>query len=371
MSTRLTTEDLLTPANAALLRAFPPSQQVASAGRPELRGGGDALYDTALMIMNEQSSSSEDSRIVGVATSGALASLDPHSSYMDASAFRDMQVQTRGTFGGLGLEVTMENGLVKVVSPIDGTPAQKAGVLANDVIVSIDDTSVQGLTLNDAVTKMRGPVGAAVRLKVIRPNREQPFEVTIVRDTIRVRSVRWRVEESDVGYIRITTFNEQTSDGLKQAIADIGTQTANNNLKGYVIDLRNNPGGLLSEAVSVVDTLLERGEIVSTRGRNPQDGQRFSAKPGDLSKGKPIIVLINGGSAAAIGDRLRRTAGHQASHGGRHALVRQGIGPDDHSAGRRERRIAADDSPVTSHPVRNLDPGQGDHAGHRGPAGRA
>jgi carboxyl-terminal processing protease len=293
-------KDLMVAANTALQRAFPPLQQVSSAGQPELRSGGssDAVYDTALAIMNEQPSGSEDARIVGVAINGAMASLDPHSSYMNANEFRDMQTQTRGTFGGVGLEVTMENGLIKVVSPIDGAPADKAGILASDVIISIDDESAQGLTLSQAVGKLRGPVGSKVRLKVIRPRQEQPIDFTVVRDTIHVRAVRWHIEENDVGYIRITTFNEQTNEGFKQAIAEISKQVANDNLKGYVIDLRNNPGGLLNEVVTVTDGLMERGEIVSTRGRNPEDTQRFNAKPGDLSKGKPLIVLINGGTAS-------------------------------------------------------------------------
>jgi carboxyl-terminal processing protease len=292
--------DLMVAANAALQRAFPPQQQVSSAGAPELRSGGasDAVYDTALAIMNEQPSGSEDGRIVAVAINGALASLDPHSSYMSAKEYRDMQVQTRGTFGGVGIEVRMDSGLLRVVSPIDGSPAEKAGILANDVIVSIDDESAQGLTLNQLVGKMRGEVGSKVRLRVIRPKQDQPIDFTIARDTIRARAVRWRVEENDVGYIRITTFNEQTSEGFKQAIAEIGKQVANDDLKGYIIDLRNNSGGLLNEVVSVSDGLLERGEIFSTRGRNPEDTKQFSAKPGDLSLGKRIIVLINGGTAS-------------------------------------------------------------------------
>lgn len=293
-------KELMAAANAALQRAFPPQQQVASAGPPERRTGGasDAVYDTAMAIMNEQPSGSEDRRIVATAINGALASLDPHSSYMNASEYRDMQVRARGSFGGVGLEVTLESGLLRVVSPIEGAPADKAGILANDVIVNIDDESAQGLSLSQAVSKMRGPVGSKVRLKVIRPRQDKPIDFAIVRDTIRVRAVRWRVEDNDVGYVRITTFNEQTNAGFKQAIAEISKQVANDNLKGYVIDLRNNPGGLLNEVVSLTDALLERGEIVSTRGRNPEDTQRFNAKPGDLSRGKRIILLINGGTAS-------------------------------------------------------------------------
>jgi carboxyl-terminal processing protease len=209
-----------------------------------------------------------------------------------------MQVQTRGEFGGLGIEVTMEDGLIKVVSPIDDTPASKAGIMANDIITNLDDEAVQGLTLNQAVEKMRGPVNTKIRLKIIRKGQDNPIDVTLVRDNIRVRSVRARVEGDDIGYIRITTFNEQTTEGLKREIGNLTTQIGDK-LKGFIIDLRNNPGGLLEEAVTVSDAFLERGEIVSTRGRNAEETQRRSAHPGDLTKGKQLIVLINGGSASA------------------------------------------------------------------------
>src|SRR6267143_693484 len=241
----------------------------------------------------------DDGKLVETAINGMLTGLDPHSSYMDAKSFRDMQVQTRGEFGGLGIEVTMEEGLVKVVAPIDETPAAKAGIMANDIITHLDDEAVQGLTLNQAVEKMRGQVNTKIRLKVMRKGLDKPLEVTIVRDVIRVRSVRSRVEGDDIGYIKISQFNEQTTDGLKKAISDITNQIPNEKLKGYVIDLRNNPGGLLDQAISVSDTFLERGEIVSTRGRDAEETQRFNARAGDLTKGKPLIVLINGGSASA------------------------------------------------------------------------
>jgi carboxyl-terminal processing protease len=241
----------------------------------------------------------EDSKLVESAINGMLAGLDPHSSYMDPKSFRDMQVQTRGEFGGLGIEVTMEDGLVKVVAPIDETPAAKAGVMANDIITHLDNEAVQGLTLNQAVDKMRGPVNTKIKLTIMRKGADKPIEVTIVRDIIRVKSVRWRPQGSDVGYIRVTQFNEQTTDGLKQAINDLNSQLGADKIKGYVLDLRNNPGGLLDQAISVSDTFLEKGEIVSTRGRNPEETQRFNARPGDLIKGKPLIVLVNGGSASA------------------------------------------------------------------------
>ncbi len=241
----------------------------------------------------------EDGKLIESAINGMLAGLDPHSSYMDAKSFRDMQVQTRGEFGGLGIEVTMQDGLIKVVTPIDDTPAAKAGVLANDLITKLDDDQVQGLTLNQAVEKMRGPVNTKIKLTILRKGADKPIEVSITRDVIHVQAVRSHVEGDDVGYIRMTQFTEQTTDGLKKAIADITAKVSDDKLKGYVLDLRNNPGGLLDQAISVSDSFLEKGEIVSTRGRNAEETQQFSARPGDLTKGKPVIVLINGGSASA------------------------------------------------------------------------
>ncbi len=241
----------------------------------------------------------DDSKLVESAINGMLAGLDPHSSYMDPKSFKDMQVQTRGEFGGLGIEVTMEDGLVKVVAPIDETPAAKAGVMANDIITHLDDEAVQGLTLNQAVDKMRGPVNTKIKLTIVRKGVDKPIQVTIMRDVIRVKSVRSHSEGDDVGYIRITQFNEQTTDGLKKSIDDLKSQLGADKIKGYVIDLRNNPGGLLDQAISVSDTFLDKGEIVSTRGRNPEETQRFNARPGDMTNGKPVIVLINGGSASA------------------------------------------------------------------------
>jgi carboxyl-terminal processing protease len=239
----------------------------------------------------------DDGKLIESAINGMLAGLDPHSSYMDGKSFRDMQIQTRGEFGGLGIEVTMEDGLIKVVAPIDETPAAKAGIMANDIITHLDDEPVQGLTLNQAVEKMRGPVNTKIKLKVMRKGQDKPVEVAITRDIIRVRSVRSRLED-DVGFIRITQFNEQTTEGLKKAITDLSAQ-AGDKLKGFVIDLRNNPGGLLDQAISVSDAFLEKGEIVSTRGRNAEETQRFNSRAGDLTKNKPIIILINGGSASA------------------------------------------------------------------------
>jgi carboxyl-terminal processing protease len=240
----------------------------------------------------------DDGKLVESAINGMLNGLDPHSSYMDSKSFKDMQIQTRGEFGGLGIEVTMEDGLVKVVAPIDETPAAKAGVMANDIITHLDDDPVQGLTLNQAVEKMRGPVNTKIRLKIMRKGGDKAVDIVIVRDIIRVRSVRSRTED-DIGYIRITQFNEQTNENLKKAITDITAQIPADKLKGYVVDMRNNPGGLLDQAISVSDAFLEKGEIVSTRGRNAEETQRFNSRPGDITKNKPVIVLINGGSASA------------------------------------------------------------------------
>ncbi len=240
----------------------------------------------------------EEADLVEAAINGMLTSLDPHSSYMDPRSFRDMQVQTRGEFGGLGIEVTMEDGLVKVVTPIDDTPAFEAGVMANDLITHIDGEQVQGMTLSQAVEMMRGPVDSDVTLRIRRGNAADPIEVTITRDIIRVRPVRARVED-DIGYLRVTAFNEQTFTNLRTAIQDMKDEIGEERLQGFVIDMRNNPGGLLDQAIMISDAFLDRGEIVSTRGRDPEETQRFSAKSGDLTNGLPLVVLINGGSASA------------------------------------------------------------------------
>jgi len=237
-----------------------------------------------------------DQELIESAIRGMLASLDPHSSYLDEKSFQDMGVQTKGEFGGLGIEVTMENGLVKVVSPIDDTPAFRAGVQAGDLVSHLDGDPVLGLTLAEAVEKMRGPVNTDIVLTIRRAGRES-FDVTITRDIITVQSVRSRLE-GEIGYLRITVFSEQTSPGLEKAIKDLQDE-ADGPLQGYVLDLRNNPGGLLDQAIAVSDAFLDHGEIVSTRGRFADDAQRFNAREGDLAEGLPVVVLINGGSASA------------------------------------------------------------------------
>lgn len=240
----------------------------------------------------------DDAKLVENALNGMLTSLDPHSSYMNAEAYQDMGVQTKGEFGGLGIEVTMDKELVKVIAPIADTPAAKAGVLAGDLIAKIDGTEVRGLSLNDAVDKMRGAVNTPIKLTIIREGADKPIEITVVRDIIKVKAVKYRVE-NDVGYMKINSFTEKTFDDLEEAIAAIKKDVPADKLKGYVLDLRLNPGGLLDQAVRVSDTFLERGEIVSTRGRDPKDVSRFDSRPGDDIDGKPLIVLMNGGSASA------------------------------------------------------------------------
>ncbi len=279
------------------LQSFGP-QGAASAANSETYRQLNLFGDVFDRVRSDYVEVPDDSKLIDSAINGMLSSLDPHSSYMNAKMFRDMQVQTRGEFGGLGIDVTMENGLVKVVTPIDDTPAARAGVRSGDLITQLDGEQIIGLKLNEAVEKMRGKVNTSIFLTVVREGVDEPFDIKITRDVIRIRSVRSR-QENDVAYIRITTFNEQTQTGLNKAIKNLGSKIGNDKLKGFVLDLRNNPGGLLDQAISVSDTFLKRGEIVSTRGRNAEETQRYNADPGDLTKGKPVIVLINGGSASA------------------------------------------------------------------------
>ena len=242
----------------------------------------------------------DEAKMIESAINGMLTSLDPHSAFLDIKNFRDMQTQTRGEFGGLGIEVTMENGLVKVVTPMDGTPAHRAGIQPNDLITHLNGEPVKGLTLEQAVDKMRGPVNSSIKLKIDRKGVETPVEVTIVREIISIRNVRARVEGEDIGYLRITSFQgERTLEQLRAGIAEINKQVPSDKLKGYIIDLRNNGGGLLDQAIAVTDSFLERGEIVSTRGRAADDTQRHNARPGDLTNGKPLIILTDVGSASA------------------------------------------------------------------------
>jgi carboxyl-terminal processing protease len=253
--------------------------------------------DVFELVRNGYVDEVKDDTLVEGAINGMLTALDPHSNYLNAKNFTDMKVQTRGEFGGLGIEVSMESGLVKVVSPIDDTPAARAGLKPNDLITHLDGAPVQGLTLPEAVEKMRGPVNSDIILTVRREGQE-PFDVKLTRAVIKIQSVRSHLEGNNIGYIRVTSFNEQTDVGLNNAMKNL-KQQADNKLIGVILDLRNNPGGLLDQAVAVSDAFLEKGEIVSTRGRRADDAQRYNARPGDIATGLPMAVLINGGSASA------------------------------------------------------------------------
>ena len=254
---------------------------------------GDVLERVRASYVEEVS----DKELIEAAIQGMLSSLDPHSGYLSPESFDEMQVQTRGAFGGLGIEVTMENGFVKVVSPIDDTPAARAGIEAGDFVTHLDGESILGLTLSEAVERMRGEVGTDIVLTIVREGADEPLEIAVTRDVITIRSVRWRMENG-VGYLRVTQFTEQTEEGMIEALEGMAA-AADGALQGVVVDLRNNPGGLLDQAVAAADIFLERGEIVSTRGRLEDNDKRFNARPGDLADGVPIVVLINGGSASA------------------------------------------------------------------------
>jgi carboxyl-terminal processing protease len=288
-----------------LLVTAPQGGQWVAAAKAAAGAGADTYTQLNLFgevferVKADYVEKADDSKLIEGAINGMVTSLDPHSRYMNDKAWRDMQETTQGEFGGLGIEVTMEDGLIKVVAPMDDTPAKKAGILSNDLISEIDGEAVQGLSLEQAVNKMKGPVNTKTRLKVIRKGVDAPLDVSIVREIIRVRPISYHTDGGDIGYIRISSFNEQTTDGLKKAIADIAKEIPSDKLAGYVVDLRNNPGGLLDQAVSVTSAFMARGEVVSTRGRTPEETQRYTARGGDLAKGKPLVVLINGGSASA------------------------------------------------------------------------
>ena len=278
-------------------------QQLATAARAAVESGTysklNLFGDVFERVRSDYVEKPDDSKLMEGAINGMISSLDPHSRYMNAKGWSDMQETTHGEFGGLGIEVTMEDGFVKVVTPIDDTPASKAGIMSGDVITQIDDDAIQGLTLDQAVAKMKGPADSKIRLKIVRKSADAPIDIALVREVIRVKPVRYHTDGGDIGYIRITSFNEQTTDGLRKAITEISKEIPQDKLAGYVVDLRNNPGGLLDQAVSVSSTFMNRGEVVSTRGRLPEETQRFTARGGDLTKGKPLVVLINGGSASA------------------------------------------------------------------------
>ena len=293
---------LLVPGDSALGQAQAPAAQAQPQAqqqqKQEIYRELDLFGQVLERVRSDYVEEINDQQLIEAAINGMLSSLDPHSSYLNAKNFRDLQTQMRGEFGGLGIEVTMENGLVKVVSPIDDTPAARAGIKPNDFIVQIDGEPVQGLSLNEAVEKMRGPVNSDIKLNIRREGRDV-FDVKLTRANIKIQSVKSHLEGGDVGYIRITSFNEQSDVGLINAFKTL-KQQAGDKLVGYVLDLRNNPGGLLEQAVSVSNAFIDKGEIVSIRGRKVQSAQRFNAQPDkDLSGGLPVVVLINGGSASA------------------------------------------------------------------------
>lgn len=259
----------------------------------------DLFGDIFERIRSQYVEEVDEGELIEAAINGMLTSLDPHSSYLSPQDAADMRVQTRGEFGGLGIEVTQEDGFVKVVSPIDGTPADNAGIEAGDFITHVDGESVLGLTLDEAVEMMRGPVGSEIVITVVREGEAEPFDVSIIRDTITLTAVRARTEQNAV-ILRVTTFNDQTYKNLEEGLAEqVEAAGGADKVSGIVLDLRNNPGGLLTQAIKVSDAFLDKGEIVSTRSRDPEDGERFNATPGDLANGKPMVVLINGGSASA------------------------------------------------------------------------
>ena len=272
--------------------------QSASAANSEIYRQLDLFGEVLERVRSDYVEKPDDPKLIESAINGMLTALDPHSAYLTPKHFRDMQVQTRGEFGGLGIEVTMENGVVKVVAPIEDTPAARAGLMSGDLITHLDKEQILGLTLQEAVEKMRGPVNSPITLTVVRKGTEDPFDVKVTRDVIHINPVKYNAEGDDVGYIRVTTFNEQTTANLQKAVEDLKKQLGPN-LKGYIIDLRNNPGGLLDQAISVSDAFLDQGAIVLTRGRNLEETQRSNARQGDITDGQKIVVLINGGSASA------------------------------------------------------------------------
>ncbi len=281
-------------AMSAIYSVTAPAEAAGSSTYRELSIFGDVFERVRAQYVTPP----KEDQLIENAINGMLSSLDPHSSYMNAKDAEDMRTQTRGEFGGLGIEVTMEDELVKVITPIDDTPAARAGVLAGDLISKIDGADVRGLKLEEAVDKMRGKVNTPIKLTLIRKGADKPIELEIMRDIIAVKAVKYRVE-NDVGYLRVISFTEKTFDDLEKGIEKIKAEVPADKLKGYVLDLRLNPGGLLDQAINVSDAFLERGEVVSTRGRNEDETRRFNASPGDLTDGKPLVVLVNGGSASA------------------------------------------------------------------------
>ena len=281
----------------ALAQNKPADPKAAGGDKSELYQQLNLFGDVLERIRRDYVEPVEEKQLIENAINGMLSALDPHSSYMNPKSYKDMQVQTKGEFGGLGIEVTMENGVIKVVSPIDDTPASKAGIMPGDLIFALDGEPVQGLTLQEAVERMRGKVGTPIKVSIRRGTKD-PFDVSLTRETIKVKPVKYRLEGGDIGYIRVTSFTEQTTPGVLDAVEKLKKE-AGNKLKGYIIDLRNNPGGLLDQAIAMSDAFLDKGEIVSVKARKNDEVQRWNAKPGDVANGLPIVVLMNGGSASA------------------------------------------------------------------------
>jgi len=281
----------------ALAQNKPADPKAAGGDKSELYQQLNLFGDVLERIRRDYVEPVEEKQLIENAINGMLSALDPHSSYMNPKSYKDMQVQTKGEFGGLGIEVTMDNGVIKVVSPIDDTPASKAGIQPGDLIFALDGEPVQGLTLQEAVERMRGKVGTPIKVSIRRGTKD-PFDVTLTRETIKVKPVKFRLEGGDIGYIRVTSFTEQTTPGVLDAVEKLKKE-AGNKLKGYIIDLRNNPGGLLDQAIAMSDAFLDKGEIVSVKARKNDEVQRWNAKPGDVANGLPIVVLMNGGSASA------------------------------------------------------------------------
>lgn len=275
------------------------AQLSAQAGNTSIYRHLDLFGDVLERVRNDYVERPDDKKLIESAINGMLTSLDPHSAYLSPESLNDMQVQTRGEFGGLGIEVRMENNLVKVISPIDGTPAAEAGILPGDYISALDGEQVEGLTLKEAVDKMRGPVGSELSITILRKNVKEPFDVKLKRAVIQINKVSHRVEGENIGYVRLPSFHERTASGLEEAINEIHKKVPADKIQGYIIDLRNNPGGLLDQAIKVSDAFLDEGAIVITRGRNLEETQRANARRGDITNGKKIVILINGGSASA------------------------------------------------------------------------
>ncbi len=291
----------LVTAGAIIGGAFIGSRNelLAQSGNTSIYRHLDLFGDVLERVRNDYVERPDDKKLIESAINGMLTSLDPHSAYLSPESLSDMQVQTRGEFGGLGIEVRMENNLVKVISPIDGTPAAEAGVLPGDYISALNGEQVEGLTLKEAVDRMRGPVGSEITITILRKNVKDPFEVKLKRAIIQINKVSHRIEGEDIGYVRLPSFHERTASGLEEAINEIHKKVAKDKVKGYIIDLRNNPGGLLEQAIKVSDAFLDEGAIVITRGRNLEETQRANARRGDITNGKKIVVLINGGSVSA------------------------------------------------------------------------